>query len=736
MTSTSPQPPIVRVALPVPLGRSFDYLGQTGRQYQRGSRVQVPFGQRQLVGLVLEQAEHSEQDPRKLKAVTALLDSEPLLDPQLLQLLEFCARYYQSPLGETISTALPALLRQGQQPQAAAKQLLQLSQEGQGLPEGALAKAKKQAELLALLQQQAQDKTQLKAANIGSPIIKALIDKGLAQWRQQPLATLAPCAQALRQPSLALNDEQQAALDQLRYHQFGCYLIEGTTGSGKTEVYLQAIEACLVAGRQALVLIPEIGLTPQTLARFEQRFNCSVVAIHSGLNDRERLQAWTMARAGQAGVVIGTRSAIFTPMAALGIIIIDEEHDLSFKQQDGVRYSARDLAVYRARQLDIPIVLGTATPALETLHNAINGRYHHLRLTHRAGNAKPPSLSCQDIRQQSLLGGLSADSLSAIGDTLAAGNQVLVFLNRRGYAPSLMCHHCGWVAQCQHCSARMTLHRRQHQLRCHHCEASAREPLQCPACFSRELIGQGYGTERTEQTLGEHFSDHKIIRIDRDTTRGKKAMQNKLAQIEQGQPCILLGTQMLAKGHHFPDVTLVVIVDADGGLFSGDFRGPERMGQLITQVAGRAGRADKPGRVIIQSHHAEHPLLQTLLQQGYHLFARQLLRERQLAQMPPYRHLALLHCDSPKPEAAEHFLQNLRHWLEQAQAPSPALMYLGPFPAPMEKRKRMFRYQLQFNAAERAQLQGLLSQLKAHLEQSKLPAKMRCSLDVDPLDMM
>lgn len=742
----SPKHTIVQVALAIPMRRNFDYIGQNGHHYRRGSRVKVGFGSRELIGIVTGISDSSSYEIDKLKPITELIDDEALLSDDLLSLAEFCARYYQSPLGEVLQTFLPTLLRQGAAAAAISEKGWRLSNDGLGLPTGALKGARKQAELLKAFQQTLANtnceeananwlsKVEVKSLGLQSST-KALKDKNLIEEAQRTLP-LAANNSALQQEELPLNDEQMVAFNQLRYQEYNCFLLDGTTGSGKTEVYLQAISQILKLGRQALVLIPEIGLTPQTLSRFRNRFAAPVVAIHSGLNDRERLSAWLMAKHGQAGIIVGTRSAIFTPLANPGIIIIDEEHDLSFKQQDGVRYSARDLANIRAKELNIPLILGTATPALETLNNAITGRYEHLRLTKRAGNAKPPTIFTQDIKKQALTDGLSQESVEAISHTISSGEQALVFLNRRGFAPALICHDCGWVAECGYCSSRMTLHRSPRHLRCHHCDRRQKQPQQCPKCFSQELIQQGYGTERTEESLRQYFPDTPIHRVDRDTTRRKQAMHELLEQVGQGDACILVGTQMLAKGHHFPNVTLVVIVDADGGLFSGDFRGPERMGQLITQVAGRSGRAEKPGKVIIQTHNCDHPLIEMLTQKGYHLFARQILRERQLANMPPYRHLALLHCDSPNPSEAEQFLQQVRHWLEQQQAASPQLMYLGPFPAPMEKRKNMYRYQLQFNASHRGQLQALLQALCIHLEQGKNKSKLRWSMDVDPLDMM
>jgi len=732
-----PATPILNIALPTPLRRGFDYIGEPGQDYQVGNRVEVNFRNRQMIGFIIEVKNESDYDLAKLKPIQRYFDQQLLIPTELNQLIHFLSRYYQGPIGEAYSTALPNLLRQGEPATLQGEACWRLSREGKGLPEGALSKARKQAELLAALQQTAYlNRAQLTAAEIKRPVIKALEDKGLVEsFTLHPQAKPELNAE-LKQAPLALNQEQAEALDQLRYQEFKTYLLEGVTGSGKTEVYLQAIEQCLRSNRQALVLIPEIGLTPQTLSRFQNRFATEVVALHSGLNDRERLEGWLKARDGHAGIILGTRSAIFTPLLRPGIIIVDEEHDLSFKQQDGLRYSARDLAVARGKKLNIPVILGTATPTLESLHNAMHGRYEQLRLTQRAGGAKPPALIMQDICKLPLYEGISHASLSAIEEELGKGNQTLVFINRRGYAPTLICHSCGWVAHCPNCSARMTTHRKPNHLRCHHCDVRRSQPKDCPDCFSKELIFEGQGTERTEAALIEKFPQTEIIRVDRDTTKGKHAMDTLVGQINEGRPCILVGTQMLAKGHHFPKLSLVVILDADGGLFSGDFRGPERMGQLILQVAGRAGRAETPGRVIIQSHNCDHPLVQTLTQKGYQLFARHLLKERQLGQMPPYRSLALLHCDARFANQAETFLQQARQWQQQNYPASPQLMVLGPFPAPMEKRKKMYRYQLQFNATSRGLLQQLLANLCKHLEGLKSPNGLRWSIDVDPMDMI
>lgn len=737
---------LLEIALPTPLRRRFDYLPPADmsesdvRGLAAGVLVRVPFGHQEMTGVLLQIKTHSDQQLDKLRPALAIIDSTPAVDTDLLELVLWAADYYQCPEGEALSTALPVLLRQGEAAEERREVCWQLTTEGKGLPAGALKRARKQAQLLEALQARNKlSRSDIAAMEIPATIIKALADKGIIEKTiaDEPESSehTNEHKSIFRQAPLILSNEQQTAFNQIGFGEFQVSLLDGATGSGKTEIYLQAISRVLEQGQQALVLVPEIGLTPQTLARFQRRFAVEIAALHSRLNDRERLDAWLHARSGKARILIGTRSAIFTPMPKLGIIIIDEEHDGSFKQQDGFRYSARDLAVVRANRLGIPLILGSATASLETLNNARQGRYQHLKLQKRAGNAKPPEIQLLDIRGQTLTEGFALETKIAIGNEIAAGNQVLVFLNRRGYAPTLECHDCGWLANCPHCDVRMTVHQTPRHLHCHHCGHQRAVPRNCPNCKSSKLQPLGQGTERSEIALRDWFPQVPIIRVDRDSTRNKNAMDKILNEVHQGEPCILIGTQMLAKGHHFADVTLVVIIDADAGLFSTDFRGPERMGQLLLQVSGRAGRAEKPGRVILQSHHTDHPLVQTLFFQGYQAFADLILQERQITELPPYRYLAMVRAETKRPEIALEFLKLARHEAEGIFPSSPYLNYLGPLPAMIERRGDRFRFQLQINSAQRKPLQQLLVQLVQKLEANALSKRVRWSVDVDPSEM-
>ena len=737
----TPAPPIYAVALPAPLRKTFDYLAtEYDQPAAPGCRVKVNFARQQLIGIVTEVKTTSELSLGKLKPIQALIDNQPLLNDELMQLCQWASGYYHHPIGEVMAAAIPVALRQGEKAQLKTEKAWQLTNQGLTSALETLHRAPAQRQLLQQLREAAGPEgaevlhRDLLLQAVNRNALNALRDKQLVE--EQEIIPRAKRANALlAETPLTLNQAQERALKAIEIEQFAGYLLFGTTGSGKTEVYLQAIERILEQGRQALILIPEIGLTPQTLSRFQRRFNRTLAVLHSGLSDSERKQAWLQAAIGEADIIIGTRSAIFTPLPRLGLIILDEEHDTSFKQQDGFRYSARDLAAVRAQKNNIPLILGSATPSLESLHNTTLQRYRLLSLPARAGEAIEPAVELVDLKKQPLKEGLTTTALERIDQHLNAGNQVLVFINRRGFAPTLMCHDCGWLAQCPHCDARFTVHQNPNHLHCHHCDTQRPLLHRCPTCNSHELQCVGQGTERSESLLQAQFPNTPIIRVDRDSTRRKNAMQDIVDKVNLGEPCILVGTQMLAKGHHFADVTLVVIVDADGGLFSTDFRGPERMGQMMLQVAGRAGRASKPGTVLIQSHLCEHPLLQTLMFQGYSAYARLLLQERQMAQLPPFTYMALFRAESTRAENAHELLQLVRKIAEQHMPASPELSYLGPLPAPMEKRNQRYRYQLQLSATYRPQLHQLLTHILPQLEQHSLSRRTRWSVDIDPQDV-
>ncbi len=738
------KPFIIRVAVPSPLRRLFDYLvpadllqSHEPSAVQPGCRVRVPFGRRQLTGLIIEIASSSEFDQDKLKPVAELVDSEPLLPPSLFKLFIWAANYYQQPVGDALFSTLPVLLRTGLPLPQPGQPGWQLSHQGLGLGPESLKQAPKQRALVELIQTQGPAVLEsVILASFTRSIIKQLEKKDLLEPLtivQSP--NVGPIDNLLAEDSLTLFESQQLAMDAIQSHSFNSYLLDGVTGSGKTEIYLQSIEKVLRYGRQALVLIPEISLTPQTEKRFRDRFNVAMVTLHSGLSDRQRLTAWSQAKSGEASIILGTRSAVFTALKSPGLIILDEEHDQSYKQQEGFRYSARDLAVIRAQQEDIPIILGSATPSLESLNNCAAGRYQHLVLNSRAGQAQQPEWHLVDLKNERVEAGISASTLQAIEQTLRNKHQVLVFLNRRGYAPALLCHQCGWTADCNYCDSRLTVHRARGRLICHHCDHQRRIPQQCPSCQGQQLMAAGEGTERSEAFLQQRFPNTKVLRVDRDSTRRKGAMQEVFDTADSGQPCILLGTQMLAKGHHFPSVTLVAVLDADSGLFSPDFRGHERTGQLLTQVAGRSGRGSAPGRVLIQTHQPQHPLLEILMTRGYGDFAKQLLSQRQLHQLPPYRHLAVIRAEANRAEQAETFLRKARQLAEAIASPSPGLGYLGPLPAMLEKRAGRYRYLLQIEADQRQVLQGLLSKLAAQLESQPEGRSLRWSIDVDPQEL-
>jgi primosomal protein N' (replication factor Y) len=729
---------VLRLAIPSPLRQSFDYLPPPGAdsheigRLQPGSRLRVPFGHREVIAYLLEVLPDSQTDGPELRPALEILDGVSLIPARMMDLCNWAAAYYHHPPGEVYACAFPNGLRKGGPRPVLGEPAWRLTNRGKGLPEGALARSPRQAQALALLQSAPEiAAARFSQLELSPAILRSLEKKDLAER-----CTLAPpWKSGASRPALDLNEEQALATQALLQARggFSCHLLEGVTGSGKTEIYLQLIADCLQRERQALVLIPEIGLTPQTLRRFEQRFDANIAVFHSGLGEGDRSRAWEAARSGTAHIVIGTRSAVFTPLKSPGLIIVDEEHDASYKQQDGFRYSARDVAVKRGQLEMCPILLGSATPSLESFNNALAGRYHLHRLTQRAGGAQMPSLDTLDVRHLELQAGFSAPLLEAVENTTASGRQALLFLNRRGYAPTLRCHDCGWIAGCRDCDARLTFHRRQRRLRCHHCGASSGLPRRCPDCHSARLLTAGLGTEQAEDFLRARFPRCPVFRVDSDSMKGRDAMSALVAEINRGDPCILLGTQMLTKGHHFPAVSLVAVLDADATLFSTDFRGEERMAQLLTQVAGRAGRAGTPGQVILQTHYPDHPAMEAMLRLSYHEQARDMLARRKEVGMPPAGQLVLLRTDCVDAEHGETFLRQLRR-LAEKDLPSHCSL-IGPLPSPMQRRAGKFRSQLMLWSPNRRAAQRAATLLVALAE--TLPARrgLKWTIDVDPQDI-
>lgn len=729
--------PVVQVVLPVPLARKFDYLLPATLTPAVGGRVSVPFGNRKMVGIVVGFSEQSDFPEAQLKQVVEVIDHASLFPPSLWRILQWAADYYHFPLGEVLFHALPVLIRQGKPAQSAPLWQWVISEQGKETAPESLKNARKQQQALAMLRQRPIYRHEVSEFDLTDKILQTLRAKGLCELQEHARAQHDWRTDfRVNGERLRLNTEQAMAVGAIRAEDahFSAWLLNGITGSGKTEVYLSVLENVLESGRQALVLVPEIGLTPQTIARFRERFAVPIDVLHSGLNEGERLAVWLRARQGETAIVIGTRSALFTPLARPGVIIIDEEHDSSYKQQEGWRYHARDLAVFRAREENIPIIMGSATPALETLHNAQSGKYRMLMLNKRAGNASTALQQLIDLKGVKVVGGLSPALSAKMRQHLNANNQVLLFLNRRGFSPALMCHDCGWIAECQRCDHYYTLHQQHRQLRCHHCDSQRPLPWQCPQCGSTHLVPVGLGTEQLEQNLSQLFPDVPLSRIDRDTTSRKGALEQHLADVHRGGARILIGTQMLAKGHHFPDVTLVSLLDVDGALFSADFRSAERFAQLYTQVAGRAGRAGKQGEVLLQTHHPDHPLLQTLLQHGYGSWAQQTLLERKAVFLPPFTSHALFRAEDNDNQQASAFLQQLRNLLEASPLNDVSLWVMGPVPALLAKRSGRYHWQLLLQHPSRAVLQRLLKSTLPLITTLPAARKVKWTLDVDPTE--
>lgn len=722
---------IVRVALPLPIPQLFDYIAQDAFESDVGRCVRVPFGRGEKSGLILSVPSEADVDLARLKTVIHIQREVPPLPADWLELVGFVARYYHAPLGEVVALALPPGLRRAdcvsgedQDP------VLALSDTGRA----ALVETRRESRALALLRAVDALGSPARRSAIRALETGAAVGDLLRRGWLEVAADSGPRHAATGRPGLT--DEQSAVIDAIlaESERFRCWLLHGVTGSGKTEIYLRLAERALAAGKQVLMLVPEIALTPQLENRVAQRFPAAnVVSLHSGLAEGARSRGFVQALTGHADIVLGTRLAVFAPLPRLGIILVDEEHDASYKQQEGVRYSARDVAVWRARQRGLPVVLGSATPSLESWQHACNGRYGLLRLTRRAVATTLPKVRSVDVRRMKLDEGLSPALQHAIGERLARGEQSLVFINRRGYAPVLSCPACGWVSHCPHCSANLVVHLADKRLRCHHCGCDGGIPPACPSCGNQDIQPFGRGTQRIEARLNELFPQARVLRVDRDAARTRAQWEVLLDQIGKGEADILVGTQMMAKGHDFPQLTLVGVIGADASLHAADFRAPERLFQQLMQVGGRAGRGHLPGEVLIQTEYPGHLLYQHLARHDFDAFARMALDERKVACFPPFSHQTMLRADAPELAAAVEFLQHARRLALACAAEG--LRVFDPVPMRMTRLARRERAQLLVEADSRGALQAFLGQWMTMLYAQRTPRELRWQLDVDPLDV-
>ena len=718
-------PLYVELALPVRVDALFTYQLNTDAQIAPGTRLLVPFNNKQLVGIALSCKTSIDFDPKKLKFVTKVLDDSPILDETMLNLATWLSNYYHYRLGECLSFMLPKALRSDQNAQKSTLSVTTLTDKGRLIHPNQFSKKIKQQEWLVALNEQTQlSSSQVKALELSTSSRATLIKQGLLQKQDIPAKALDNIA-TLPEP-LTLNDEQQSILDSVKLGDgFACHLIFGVTGSGKTEVFLQFVQNNLDQNKQTLILVPEISLIEQTFERLKARFSTSFALLHSGLNDTQRKDGWLDAKSGDAKIILGTRSSVFCSLPNLGLIIVDEEHDGAYKQNDTLRYHGRDVAIVRAQKQNIPVILASATPSLESLHNALSKRFVLHQLTQRAANAQLPFIEMVDLKKHDPVDGISEPLHLRIQQHLDHNKQVLLFLNRRGFAPTLMCTQCGWQALCHQCDARLTLHK--NQLSCHHCHQNQPIIHHCPSCGQHSLMPVGNGTVRSEMYLEKHFPNTRIIRLDKDSTAGKDALKTQLNVIASGQPCIIIGTQMLAKGHHFDQVTLVGVLDCDAGLFSADFKGEERTLQLLTQVAGRSGRAKDLGEVLIQTFHPTHPLFQAVENNQYAQYASQLLSMRQETLLPPYSFSALIQVDHQFANVAESTLLQLKH-----TALPQGVECIGPMPANMAKLANRYRFHLILKSQHRSLLHQAIAILQQPLQKQ---SKVRWFIDVDPNEL-
>ena len=721
----------IQVALPIPFADSLTYLLPNTIPFENidvGARVIVPFRNKKMVAIVIskEQSLYS----KKLKPIDSVVDYGGFLSAQILQFMHQVHHYYLTPLGEVIFTGIPKWFKNINNPELPKEIWWQVKKPLSNKQIKNTFKTTKQQNIFQYLQENGplQSKAMTHIEKTASVQCQALFKKG--HLLQSDLCFID--AYPPPDPHFKLTTDQAKAIDDINARSgFNAFLLDGITGSGKTEVYIRLVKQLLLQKQQALVLVPEIGLTPQLFHEFAKRIHGRVAVFHSGLTPAARARAWIKAKSGEIDVIVATRSGIFTPFTNLGMIIVDEEHDLSFKQQDGFRYSARDLAAMRGKLENIPVILGSATPSLETLNNAVNKKYRWLKLRERTNKQALPKITVLDVRSHKMHKGLSKQVLQQIDEEIQKGNQALVFLNRRGWSPKLTCQNCGWVAECNECDTYLTFHKHINRLRCHHCERVYGIPEFCPECGSQKVETMGVGTEKIHQGLIDYLPGAKVIRVDRDTVKTPNQWQQTIDEIKSGEPCVMVGTQMLSKGHDFPNLTLVVIVNVDNSFFSIDFRATEHLSQLMIQVSGRAGRKDKIGKVIIQSQCPQHEFFKLLLGKSYQDYALHELTQRAEIGFPPASFMAIIRGRSKNEKTVNDFFETILTNTRE----NPTVCIMGPIPAPMYKKMGQYQMQLIFNGNNRKSLHNSLKQIIEFLRNNKICNNVIWSLDLDPLNL-
>lgn len=725
---------IIKVGLDIPINKTFDYLALNATVSDIGRGVTVPFGKRKVIGIILGVAENSDITDNKIKEAEHIHRELLPLDQHLLSIFEFCSIYYHHPIGEVALNALPPGLRNFKPvlTRKSPSKLVRLTEAGKNIDINVLRKKSVKRRLLATLQErQVLNRTEVK--NLSASALHLLSD--LEREGVINIETVSSFIETSSAPEIhspVLNAEQFSVMQNILNAggKFNVFLLYGITGSGKTEVYLNLIAKTLQDNKQVLVLVPEINLTPQLENIFRNRFpQIPQICLHSYLSKGERTSNYLAAQSGEAKIILSTRLGVFTPLPDLGLIIVDEEHDSSFKQQDGLRYSARDVAIYRAKLLDIPIVLGSATPSLESYQNALMHRFQLLTLKERAvPNATLPTVELIATKKKE--SGISEEIITAIRQRIARQEQSLIFINRRGYAPVLLCTQCHWISTCPRCSSKLTLHLRQKLLRCHHCGYDTTIPQHCPSCGNQDLRAIGQGTQRVETLLRETLPDARILRVDRDTVATKRQLTNFIDEVRNRRVDVLIGTQMLAKGHDFPSLTLVAVINADASLYSGDFRAEENLFSQLMQVSGRAGRAQLPGQVLVQTAFPEHPLFAALKNHDFEQFAKYQLHVRKENNFPPYTYQALLRVESIDENLAKEFIQQAK---KNVPPPLKGLRVFDAVPAPLFRLANRFRWQLLAQSETRPMLQQFLHEWRSKLENIS-SHKIRWSIDVDPID--